>query len=40
MLMLLKPWRNIARDLKGDHQTWQEKFDLFINGVPEYEFIL
>ena len=32
MLMLLKPWRNIIRDLKGVNQTWEESFLSFVNG--------
>jgi hypothetical protein len=38
--MLLKPWRNIARDLKEEDQTWQEAFEMFLNDTPAYEFIL
>ena len=33
MLMLLKPWRNIIRDLKGVNQTWEESFLSFVNGL-------
>ncbi|KAG1830512.1 hypothetical protein EV424DRAFT_1273811, partial [Suillus variegatus] len=29
MLLLLKPWRNVATDLKSPEQTWQSAFEKF-----------
>lgn len=30
MLMLLKPWRVLERDLKSCNQSWTEAFDVFL----------
>ena len=33
MLMLLKPWRDLHRDLKGPSETWAEAFEAFRNST-------
>ncbi|KAJ8516236.1 hypothetical protein ONZ45_g6447 [Pleurotus djamor] len=33
MLMLLKPWRDLKTDLKGESQTWREAYDEFITSA-------
>ena len=30
MLMLLKPWRDLSTDLKGEDESWEEAFNRFI----------
>ncbi|KAG6369149.1 hypothetical protein JVT61DRAFT_1408 [Boletus reticuloceps] len=31
MLMLLKPWQDIATDLKQPAQTWESAFEMFLS---------
>ncbi|KAJ3538129.1 hypothetical protein NM688_g6564 [Phlebia brevispora] len=33
MLLLLKPWRNIATDLKTIDQTWEQAMDAFLDSL-------
>jgi len=33
MLALLKPWRNVSKDLKHPDQTWERAFDDFLEGA-------
>ncbi|KAJ3911854.1 hypothetical protein F5877DRAFT_21793, partial [Lentinula edodes] len=35
MLLLLKPWRNIANDLKRPTETWEEVFKEFVETCPK-----
>jgi hypothetical protein len=35
MLLLLKPWRNIATDLKSPEQTWQSAFEEFYSTASQ-----
>ena len=35
MLMLLKPWRNLAEDLKPPSQTWQSAFEEFLTATSQ-----
>ncbi len=35
MLLLLKPWRHVGRDLKPPEQTWPEAFDVFMQTASE-----
>ncbi|KIK13897.1 hypothetical protein PISMIDRAFT_17662 [Pisolithus microcarpus 441] len=36
MLMLLKPWRNVAQDLKSPTQTWETAFQSFVSQAPQH----
>lgn len=41
MLMLLKPWRSLATDLKESSDTWQSAFNSFVvHAPPEVQRIL
>ncbi|THH14508.1 hypothetical protein EW146_g5828 [Bondarzewia mesenterica] len=33
MLVLLKPWRNIHRDLRAESETWAEALETFLNNA-------
>ena len=35
MLLLLKPWRNLATDLKGPNETWSDSFERFLSTTPK-----
>ncbi len=35
MLLLLKPWRDVSRDLKAGDQSWQDAFDVFMATASE-----
>jgi PIF1-like helicase len=35
MLMLLKPWRDLKKDLKSTSQSWEEAFHDFVKNSPD-----
>ena len=37
MLMLLKPWRDLASDLKGTDETWEAAFNEFRRAASTEE---
>lgn len=36
MLLLLKPWRSIATDLKTENETWQVALESFVSEAPAH----